>query len=276
MCRLVAYLGEETLLADVIYKPSNSLIKQSLHAKESKVLTNGDGFGIGWYMPEISPDPALFTSILPAWNDLNLLHITSKTKSNTFFAHVRSASVGGVSQANCHPFVFNQWMLMHNGRIENFQIIKRHLRKMLDDDIYNWVKGQTDTEHIFALFLQLAKQHDLTELSKLAHILQETMQIIIDLLVIHGQKPECFFNICLTDGKRLLASRYCTNANCKPDTLHYSISFISPHIVTPHVLVASERLTDVEKNWNLIPPSHFLLVDTDFNVDFQPINVKIS
>ena len=133
MCRLVAYLGHEVLLEDVLVKPINSIVMQSLHARESNMPTNGDGFGLGWYMPNISATPALFKSISPAWNDNNLLHLTAKTKSPNFFAHVRAASASGVTQYNCHPFSLGPWMLMHNGDIHNFIAVKRHLRHLLDD-----------------------------------------------------------------------------------------------------------------------------------------------
>src|SRR5215216_2121688 len=97
MCRFVAFIGEETLLQDILVKPYNSIVMQSLHARETKIPTNGDGFGLGWYAKKISPHPALFTSIAPAWNDRNLLSLTSKIKSKCFFAHVRAASAGGVT-----------------------------------------------------------------------------------------------------------------------------------------------------------------------------------
>ena len=58
MCRLVAYLGHEVLLEDVLVKTINSIVMQSLHARESNMPTNGDGFGLGWYMPNISATPA--------------------------------------------------------------------------------------------------------------------------------------------------------------------------------------------------------------------------
>jgi glutamine amidotransferase len=71
-------------MEDVLVKPENSIVMQSLHARESQMPTNGDGFGVGWYVPEISKMPALFTSISPAWNDNNLLHLTAKIKSPCF------------------------------------------------------------------------------------------------------------------------------------------------------------------------------------------------
>ena len=155
MCRFVAYLGIPVLLADILLRPKNSLIQQSMRARETDVPLNGDGFGLGWYAHDVDITPAIFKSIQPAWNDLNLQHLAEKIRSDCFFAHVRAASKGGVGEANCHPFYYKSLMFMHNGDIGGFDKIKRHLRHKLSDEIYDWIKGQTDSEHFFALFLEL-------------------------------------------------------------------------------------------------------------------------
>lgn len=283
MCRLVAYLGHNLLLENVLVKPTNSIVLQSLHARESSIPTNGDGFGLGWYAPHIDPQPALFTSILPAWNDRNLLNLTAKIQSPAFFAHVRAASSGGVSQYNCHPFVYGNWMLMHNGGIDNFLAIKRHLRHLLDDDIYDWIKGETDSEHLFALFLQLSKGRDLNVLSVVADVLEETFKTIDQLLIQHNHpQSESHYNICMTDGRRLLASRYCTNKSITPETLHFATGsrFVVKnkhhHILQEEgkrncVLISSERLTDFRDEWESVPAHHLLLVDFNLSMQFRPL-----
>ena len=88
MCRFVAYRGHPILTDELLFKPVNSLIKQSIHAQESEEPLNGDGFGLGWYSPEIDLNPAIFTSIQPAWNNRNLAQLSPKIRSDCFFAHV--------------------------------------------------------------------------------------------------------------------------------------------------------------------------------------------
>ena len=282
MCRLVAYLGHEVLLEDVLVKPTNSIVMQSLHARESNVPTNGDGFGLGWYVPDISPDPALFTSVLPAWNDRNLLHLTAKIKSPCFFAHVRAASSGGVTNFNCHPFIHGRWMFMHNGQIHDFIVVKRHLRHLLDDDIYHWIQGDTDSEHLFALFLQLSKGKDLRRISVVADILQETFDTAIKLVEKYTPNGTSYFNVCLTDGHRLLASRYTTNPRVVPETMHYSIGsrFVAQgsHVrmvqekgKRESVLVTSEKLNNFDAEWQAVPDNQLLLVDSDLHIKLRTL-----
>lgn len=282
MCRLVAYLGTEILLEEILINPVNSLIKQSLHARESSYPTNGDGFGLGWYNHAISPDPGLFTSISPAWNDLNLLHLASKIKSSCFFGHVRAASVGGVTHYNCHPFIHNNWMFMHNGGLNDFIDIKRHIRHLLDDDIYNWIKGETDSEHLFALFRQMAKGRDLSHINNVIQLTLNVVKQLHEIMAQYGKLGTSYLNICVTDGKCLIASRYCTDKRYKPETMYYAIGqefvlkndryqMIKGSGKAKCVLVASEMLTDFSQEWHEVPEHHLLFVDADLNIQLYPL-----
>ncbi|OGV27174.1 MAG: class II glutamine amidotransferase [Legionellales bacterium RIFCSPHIGHO2_12_FULL_37_14] len=267
MCRLVAYLGDPILLDTILVKPDNSLVMQSLRARESKeVPTNGDGFGLGWYVPEISKEPAIFTSIFPAWSDKNLLHLTAKIKSPTFFGHVRAASVGGINPNNCHPFIYKNWLFMHNGGIGDFIEVKRHLRHLLDDELYQWIKGETDSEHVFALFLQKAKNKKLDTLHKIAKVLIATMHTVRKLINTYGNGSPSYFNICLTDGERIIATRYCSDKTLEPASMHYVIGYSNEF-----VLVASERLAHLKENWQTVPANNLLLVHKNRTVELNPI-----
>ena len=100
MCRLLAYKGTPILLDDLLYKPKNSLVNQSLHAREIEEPLNGDGFGLGWYVPELNYEPITFVSVNPAWSNRNLRNLAPKMRTECMIAHVRAASVGEVSEAN--------------------------------------------------------------------------------------------------------------------------------------------------------------------------------
>jgi predicted glutamine amidotransferase len=50
MTRWLAYSGSHpTLLHDILFASKHSLVFQSLHSSDDRTLTNGDGFGVGWY-----------------------------------------------------------------------------------------------------------------------------------------------------------------------------------------------------------------------------------
>lgn len=287
MCRLIVYTGHPVLFEDILVKPSNSLISQSMHATESEHPLNGDGFGLGWYEPSIDDNPALFRSIQPAWNNMNLRHLAGKIKSPLFFGHVRAASQGGVANDNTHPFIFNQYLFMHNGTIHGFQKIKRAIRRCLDDDIYDWTKGQTDSEHFFALLLQTMRDNQLNtdSIDNFYKTLILTIERTKALLEEYEANPLMFLNIALSDGKRTIVSRYVSVDEYKPRTLHYAVGdrFLYEHgegHMYPvkdkpgAILVSSERLTDYNFEWHAVAENHCILIDEDYTTGSRKILVK--
>ncbi|RUR11302.1 class II glutamine amidotransferase [Legionella sp. km772] len=277
MCRFVAYIGKNILLSDILVKPEHSLIKQSLLSRESRTVTNGDGFGLGWYTT-FSKSPALFTSLFPAWNDRNLAYLAKKTKAPLFFGHVRAASSGGISQFNCHPFLYKNWMFMHNGWLPSFEKIKREFLNLLDDDLYKWVKGSTDSELIFALFLQLAKKHQHHKLFDIVAVLEETFSLIISIIKNHQNKAVAHLNICISDGKRLVASRYCNSKYVKPETMyvHLGQQSLEGKTEAQSVIVASEKLSKSRKDWKLIPSNNCIVIEPNLAIAIQPLNINLN
>jgi glutamine amidotransferase len=283
MCRFIAYIGNPILLSEILFKPKYSLIKQSIKAREGDVALNGDGFGIGWYIPE-DQMPGVFVSIQPAWNDRNLLHIAPKIRSGCFFAHVRSASFGAVSQFNSHPFYYKNWLFMHNGNIGGFSTIKRHIRRRLPDEIYDWIQGQTDSEHFFALFLDnlhKSKMHITVE--NTAKIMKNTIKELLTMQKKYGIDETTYLTAALTDGKSILATRYVSNPNEVAPTLYYSegsryecydngvCHMHPPDNGNKAVLIASEKLSSYKADWKEVPNNHMLLVDEELMVSLQPI-----
>lgn len=81
MCRLLAYKGTSIVIDRLLYQPKNSLINQSFNAKEIEEPLNGDGFGIGWYVPEVTNEPVTFVSVNPAWSNRNLRNLAPKNQN---------------------------------------------------------------------------------------------------------------------------------------------------------------------------------------------------
>jgi predicted glutamine amidotransferase len=160
MCRWLAYTGASIRLTEVLYTPVHSLIEQSLHSRLGAETTNGDGFGVGWYDAAPEPEPGVFRSIEPAWNDQNLRELAGHISSRLFFAHVRAAIGSAVQQTNCHPFRHGRWLFMHNGFIDGFAAIKRDLVLAVDESLYPEIQGTSDTEVLFHLALTFGMGED--------------------------------------------------------------------------------------------------------------------
>ncbi|MFN7098475.1 MAG: class II glutamine amidotransferase [Gammaproteobacteria bacterium] len=285
MCRFAAYVGKPIIVDELLFKPTNSLIKQSIRARETDEPLNGDGFGLGWYAHQIDYLPAIFTSMQPAWNDRNLQYLSGKIRTHCFFAHVRAASTGGVNIFNCHPFLYKRFLFMHNGNIGGFNKIKRYMRRELSDEIYDWIKGQTDSEHFFALFLQTFEEmHGQYNVESMAAVLCATIKRLNKLQKQHGVTEINYINIALTDGFSLLASRYISDPTQPCPTLYYSAGsgyqerdgacHMAPAIEgegNEAILLVSEKLTNYKAEWQEIPVNHILMVQQDLSLSLKEI-----
>ena len=282
MCRLLAYKGTPIIIDQLLYQPKNSLINQSINAREIEEPLNGDGFGIGWYVPELNYEPITFVSVNPAWSNRNLRNLAPKIKTDCMVAHVRAASVGDVSESNCHPFQYKNILMAHNGGIEEFQKVKRKIREPLTDELYNWIKGQTDSEHIFALVLHnLFKNHQVVSPDAVVDSFEKTFVTIKKLMSENEITEAAYLNMVFTNGLFLVATRYVSDPKEEPLTLYHSegsryvVENGTTRLEAPQdndnaVLVVSEKLTD-DKDWTMIPANHFVIVEQSLNVRVKPI-----
>jgi glutamine amidotransferase len=286
MCRFVAYSGLPLLIADLLYVPSDSLILQSYHARERREPLNGDGFGVGWYVPEIDPTPCIVRSITPAWSSGNLRHLSFKTRASTLFAHVRAASPGmAVTESNAHPFNYGRFMWMHNGLVADFHRIKRELREGLKDEFYDMIEGTTDSEHAFALFLNELPAPENVSSDEMRKTLVWTIGRLNELTRAAGITAPCFYNFAVTNGETIVVSRYCSHPDVRGASLHYAhgdflealpdgtcdIHSVPPNQKASAVVVASEKLTDERSEWYDVPDNHTVTVFPDLTVKLETI-----
>lgn len=285
MCRFVGYVGNKILLADLLSRPTNSLIRQSYKSKERSEPLNGDGFGVGWYTPELSEDPCVFTAVTPAWSNRNLLNLAERVETSCMFAHVRAASQGmRVSEANCHPFQYGRFLWMHNGTIEGFYAIKRRLRRSLPDDIYHSIQGTTDSEHAFAVFLNLlGGKPEIATAAELGRGLVQTIWQLEEFGREAGITKPSIYNFAVADGRNIATVRYVSDPKIEPISLYFSrrgkyqCCDGRPGITEccseeSGIIIASERLTDRNDDWTRVAPNHVAMIDSQLNVtvDLMP------
>jgi glutamine amidotransferase len=240
MCRLAAYLGPPLYLEELIAKPRHSLMRQSLHADQAKVVTNGDGFGIGWYGERTAP--GVYREVMPAWSDDNLLALSQTMSSGLFFAHVRAATAGGIARQNCHPFRHGRHLFMHNGQIGGYAALRRTLESWLPDALYAERRGATDSELLFLLALARIEQGMAADEAVL-EVLDEVMALMRQ----QGIEQPLRFAAALADGERFHAFRIASDG--QPPTLYLRRSSAAMAGTT----VASEPLCDEQGEWQLLP-----------------------
>ncbi|KAG9250945.1 nucleophile aminohydrolase [Emericellopsis atlantica] len=299
MCRFLVYKGsDEILLSKLILEPTHSILKQSFDSRlrldTRRGQNNADGFGIGFYTdPKLGSTPCLFTSTTPAWNCTNLQRIASKTASRLIFGHVRATTEGSLAEDNCHPFTHGNLMWMHNGGLGGWKYIKRKLADRLADKWYLGVKGGTDSEWAFALFLDTLERmgHDpdtcpekgfghavLREAIKktITQINELTDSIPEGIVQSEDVDTRSLLNFAVTDGHSVICTRYISSSKDEAASLYYSSGTqwvtrtASPDDHDYYmerkdkgadiVLVASEPLTFERENWVNVPTNSILTI----------------
>ena len=268
MCRYAAYLGPPLVLSQLIYKPANSLVHQAKEATQSSTRINADGFGVAWYSPEISPEPAVFKDTSPMWNNRNLGSIAGKIRSASVVAHVRAAlSFDPVMRENCHPFQRGRLLWMHNGDIPGRARLSRQVAIAADDTLLAQIRGNTDTEWALTLFLtHLAGWPERRpQLADLAGAMRTTISQVADWHREANDERPLEMNFCVTDGRIMAASRFAIGDEPGP-TLHWYRS--APGDGPATACIASEPLFEGPQ-WHAADNGDLLLVDRNRDVELQ-------
>lgn len=255
--------------------PAHSLIHQSFHSREREEPLNGDGFGLAWYAPDLSEEPAVFRATTPAWSNRNLLDLARVVRSPCILAHVRAATRStAVSEANCHPFRWGRFTFMHNGDVGGFRRVRRELLAILSDDAFRMIEGTTDSEHVFALFTdRVHRRAGEDPAEAMTAAMRETLELIVGLVERHGDGLPSYLNMAVSDGRCAVVTRFTTDAPEHSETLYMDrgrryVCFDGVCCMLPAgeadraVLISSEPLTE-DAGWEVIPPNHVVTVRQD-------------
>jgi predicted glutamine amidotransferase len=281
------YLGSEITLNSLIIEPDHSIINQSFQSKERKEPLNGDGFGVAWYVPHISNNPIVFKDITPAWSNINLHNLAPVMQSGCVLAHVRAATRGfPVVQLNCHPFSYGPFSFAHNGAVRGFSEIRRTFTNRLSDEAFRSIVGSTDSEHIFALFMDhyrsINTDEDEDRSEAMAEALMKTITDIVMMKKEAGIEGRSILNIAITDGISAVASRY---IDINPDRAASLYIHSNGEIVCSNgeyifeeremdrrsIIVASEPLNK-DDGWQKVEPNRMVVLKRDRSFEIRKID----
>ncbi|MGM3278353.1 class II glutamine amidotransferase [Ralstonia sp. 24A2] len=255
MCRWLAYSGNPIQMETVLFRPTHSLIDQSLRSRLGHTTTNGDGFGIGWYGGH-SEVPFRYRCLHPAWNDTNLREAARAIRSSLFVAHVRAATDTPTQETNCHPFRYGRWLFAHNGLIREYPTLRRDLMMEVAPELFRWIEGSTDSEVMFFLALTFGLQREP------CGALEQMVGLIEHVGHRHGVEHPLNMTVCVTDGEQIIAVRYSSERDSR--SLFHSTSFRHLSELYPDTskitdagdeafLVLSEPVVDLPNAWEEIP-----------------------
>ncbi|MFO0587948.1 MAG: class II glutamine amidotransferase [Polyangiaceae bacterium] len=119
------------------------------------------GWGIGFYQ---AGEILLKRRPIDDRPVIDLAQITHDIRADILLLHVRNGTVGAPRTENTHPFRYRQWLFAQTGTVESFTQVRGRTLESLPAFLARDVKGDTDSELIFHLFLSFL--HDMGHLDR--------------------------------------------------------------------------------------------------------------
>jgi glutamine amidotransferase len=141
---------------------------------------------------------------------LDFYGVMEDLAADRMVAHVRKHTVGRASPENTHPFRFRQWIFAHHGTISRFDNIRPWLVNSIPSFLKRSMRGDTDSEHLFYLFLAflyddgLLEDHNLPA-ERAAQALRNTFHMVERFVRDAGGQPSGL-NVATTNGSIMLFS----------------------------------------------------------------------
>ena len=291
VCRLYALQATHpTRAACELLTAQNALLEQS--EQDTRGLSNPHGWGLASL---VGGTARCVRQVKPADESARYREQALALEGSTLLAHIRRATVGDPSHDNTHPFRRDAAFLVHNGHVPAFDAVRPRLRDRLSRRHRETIRGTTDSEHVFALLLQLRDEapeapiHVVTR--RAVHLLQDWCEAApadvhvgvsdvpfddldsVDDAVLHRTLA---LNLLWTDGTWLGGARLNRSLWALRRTAAYTCPVCGEdHTDAPEdapyraTVLASERITD--EDWTPVPNGSVFHVADDGRLDHYPL-----
>ena len=216
MCRLVAYLGEQVVLDEILFQPDSSIVEQAVHPQLLSAM-NLAGFGVvAWDDQSPSADlPWTYRTAGLPFFDRNLRALSRKARATATLAHVRGVLLSDrevVNEQNVHPFQYEgiPIALAMNGDLDRFSEMRNDLADLVAPELARKVEGTTDTEWLYALILShLDNPHaPAADPEELAGAVEKALRQVREVRERRGLVRQSAVNLVISDGRCLVATRF--------------------------------------------------------------------
>lgn len=270
MCRLYGFRATEpTRVECTLVHSQNALMVQS--RTDATGRSHAHGWGIAVYENHL---PSVSREAWDAYQSRAFRDAAARVYAETVLAHVRRATVGAASIENTHPFVHDEWSFAHNGTIPNFDAIRPRMLERISPEHRRAIRGQTDSEHLFRLFLSKLGTGTIED------VLAETAGEVISWCRDIDVDARIGLNVIATNGSALLGLRWGRTL------YHVERSGVTdceicryPHILTREpdgyraLVVASEPLTHGE-TWTEVPDGAVFVSAGDCALRLRPLGLR--
>ncbi|MFO0551997.1 MAG: class II glutamine amidotransferase [Polyangiaceae bacterium] len=133
-------------------------------------------------------------------------------RAEVLIGHIRTATVGALRTENTHPFRYRQWLFAQTGTVPHFNQLRPRMLESLPQFLARDVRGDTDAELVFYLFLSFlhdAGRLDRADVAPAAarDALRSAMSLVDRLCAEEGEKTPPQLNIALACSEFVLGVR---------------------------------------------------------------------
>lgn len=267
MCRLYGIRASHpTRVACELLVAQNALIRQS--QRDTRGLDNPHGWGIATVRGGVVD---LARQVGPADESEAYRREALESSAETVVAHIRRATVGQPSEHNTHPFHSGESLLVHNGHIGHFDVIRPRLLEHIGPDRSRAIRGSTDSEHFFHLVLaELEEARDPLEALRRAadrvwgwgDALDQPAPLFLNTLFVHrGQLYGTRLDrtLWVLERSEALVCPICGERHAEPPAGEAYRA----------VVLASERITD--EPWQRVPEASVFRVTEDLRLEVRSL-----
>ncbi len=193
MARLIGLVGNRTDLAPRV-----------LVSERDALRVRGRGAPLGWGIGFYQGDEVLMRR-RPADEgaEVDLAAIAADVRADIVVGHVRSATVGALRTENTHPFRFRHWLYAQTGTLPAFDAVRERLMEAVPEFLRAQVRGETDAEVFFHLFLAFLHDRGALEKPASAGLVREALGsslAVVDAIAAEVGAPRASINCVVSGG----------------------------------------------------------------------------
>jgi predicted glutamine amidotransferase len=181
-----------------------------------------------------------------------------KSNPQIIIGHLRqkSSKESGKDINNTHPFTYNNFVIVHNGKIKDFKCNKKQILHVINNKYKKEIKGSTDTEYIFYLILttiDLYLDYYKEKPYPKSKIYLWSFMTVFDYLI--NLSVRMIGNFIFSDGNTTLVIRY--KASNFTDTKSQLSLYLARDYNLSSLVISSEPIIS---NYELFPENSYMIL----------------
>lgn len=199
MARLFGIIGNRSDLAARVL----AFESQALRARSKGAPL---GWGVGFYQ---GGEVLMRRRPIDERPEIDVAKLALDVRADLVIGHVRHATIGALRTENTHPFRYRQWLFALTGTIPEFEPIRERLVASIPDFLRSGIRGDTDAEVIFHVFLSFlhdaGRLNDVTVDTQLVReALRSSLAVVDGMTAEVGAEP-AKLNLIVSSGDAIVA-----------------------------------------------------------------------